>query len=143
MANWKDYKEDWLLFLESGFIAVNQADEDAATKLFKAAELLNPDSTLPKVGMGYLHLHKLELKQACQMFEEVLAKEPQNEMVKALLGISMSLAPTSLDKGEKILHQTVKSENAMIQKLSDTAINFAEKFLKKAPSPAQGFKKEK
>ena len=52
MAHWKDYKEDWILFLEAGFIAVNQADEDAATKLFKAAEMLNPENTMPKVGHG-------------------------------------------------------------------------------------------
>jgi hypothetical protein len=39
---WKHFKEDWLLFTECGFIAVNQADEDAALKLFKAGEMLNP-----------------------------------------------------------------------------------------------------
>jgi hypothetical protein len=143
MAHWKDYKEDWILFLESGFIAVNHADEDSAIKLFKAAELLNPDSILPKVGMGYLHLHKLELKQACDLFEEVLAKDPKNEMAKSFLGICMSLIPTSLDKGEKILEQLHKSNDPMIKRLSETAIDFAEKFLKKAPTPAQGQKKGK
>lgn len=143
MTSWKDYKEDWILFLEAGFIAVNHADEDAALKLFKAAELLHPDSVLPKVGIGYLHLHKLELKQAVKSFEEVLEKDPKNEMAKAFLGICMSLNPTSLDKGEKILTQTLKSDDPMIKKLSDTAIDFAEKFLKKAPTPVQGEKKHK
>jgi len=143
MAHWKDYKEDWILFLEAGFIAVNQADEDAALKLFKAAEMLNPENSMPKVGIGYLHLHKLELKQAAKMFEEVLEKEPKNEMARAFLGISMSLAPTSMEKGERILQQTHKSHDPLIKKLSDTAIDFAEKFLKKAPSPAQGEKKAK
>ncbi|MBF8263130.1 MAG: sctG-B [Parachlamydiales bacterium] len=143
MANWKDYKEDWILFLECGFIAVNQADEDSAIKLFKAAAMLNPDNTLPTVGMGYLHLHKLELKQACKAFEDVLAKEPKNEMAKTLLGICMSLNPASLDKGEKILHQTLKSHDPMLKNLSNTAIDFAEKFLKKTPTPVQGQKKAK
>lgn len=143
MANLKDYKADWILFLESGFIAVNQADEDAAVKLFKAAALLEPDSVLPKVGMGYLHLHKLELKKACQMFEEVLAKEPKNDMAKAFLGICMSLSPASFDKGEKILEQTHKSHDPMIKKLSDTAIDFAERFLKKPPNPMHGQNKGK
>jgi tetratricopeptide (TPR) repeat protein len=143
MAHWKDYKEDWILFLESGFIAVNQADEDAAIKLFKAAELLNPDSVMPKVGRGYLHLHKLELKQAVQMFEEVLKKEPKNEMAKSFLGICLSLSPASLDKGEKILEQLHKSHDPLIKNLSTTAIQFAEKFLKKAPTPAQGERKTK
>ena len=143
MANWKDYKEDWILFLEAGFIAVNQMDEDAAIKLFKAAELLNPESVLPKVGIGYLHLHKLELKQACKAFEEVLEKEPKNEMAKAFLGICMSLSPASMDKGEKILQQTHKSHDPMIKQLSGTAIDFAEKFVKKAPTPAQGPRQSK
>lgn len=141
MANWKIYKEDWILFLESGFIAVNFADEDSAVKLFKAAELLHPESPLPKVGMGYLYLHKLELRQACKMFEEVLEKDPKNEMAKTFLGISMSLNPASLDKGEKILKQTHHSHDPMIKNLSETAIDFADKFLKKSPTPAQGMKK--
>jgi hypothetical protein len=143
MASWKDYKEDWILFLECGFIAVNQMDEDAAIKLFKAAELLNPKSTLPKVGMGYLHLHKLELKQASKVFEEVLEKEPKNEMAKTFLGICMTLSPASVDKGEKILEQTNHSHDPLIKRLSGTAIDFAEKFVKKAPSPVEGRRKTK
>jgi len=67
-----NYKEHFITFLEAGFIAVNQADEDSAWKLFKAAELCNPKSQLPKIGFGYLHLHKLELKQAVETFDEVL-----------------------------------------------------------------------
>ena len=63
MSNLKKYKEDWLLFTEAGFIAVNQADEDAAIKLFRAGETLNPENTLPQVGIGYLHLHKLDSLQ--------------------------------------------------------------------------------
>lgn len=143
MANWKNYKEDFVLMLEAGFIAVNQADEDSALKLFKSAELLNPGNHLPKIGYGYLHLHKLDLKQACNMFEEVLEKDPHNEMAKAFLGISMSLAPTSMDKGEKMLEETHKSKNPLIQQLSDAAISFVDGFLKKAPSPVEGHKKPK
>lgn len=142
MANWKNYKEDFVLLLEAGFIAVNQADEDAALKLFKAAELLDPGNQLSKVGLGYLHLHKLDLKRACKCFEEVLEAEPNNEMARAFLGISMSLAPTSVDKGEKILEQTNHSKDPMIKKLSATAIDFVDKFLKKSPTPAQGERKK-
>jgi hypothetical protein len=138
MASWKDHKEDFVLLLEAGFIAVNQADEDAALKLFKAAELLNPESSLPKVGVGYLHLHKLELKEACKVFEHVLAKEPNNEMAKAFLGVCMSLGPTTMTKGEQILEQTHHSKDPMIRKLSETAIDFVENFVKKPPTPVQG-----
>lgn len=132
----KKYKEDFILLSEAGFIAVNQADEDAALKLFRAAELLNPSNVLPKVGFGYLHLHKLELKQAVKAFEEVLEKEPHNEMAKAFLGLSMSMMPTSIDKGEKILEQTLKSKDPLIKRLAGTAIDFVEKFVKKTPGPA-------
>jgi hypothetical protein len=137
MANWETYKEDYLLFVEAGFIAVNQADEDATLKLFRAADLLNPDNTLAKVGYGYLHLHKLELKQAVQRFEEVLAQEPTNEMAKAFLGVCTSLIPNQTKKGEDILHESLKSKDPMIKKLADTAIDFVERFVKtKKPGPA-------
>jgi tetratricopeptide (TPR) repeat protein len=133
---WKQFKEDWLLFTESGFIAVNQADEDAALKLFKAGELLNPDNTLPRTGIGYLHLHKLELKQAVKAFEQVLDKEPHNDMAKAFLGLCMGMMPNMADKGEKILEQTTKSKDPEIRQLSETAIDFVERFIKKSPGPA-------
>jgi tetratricopeptide (TPR) repeat protein len=132
----KKYKEDFILLVEAGFIAVNQADEDAALKLFRAAEMLNPGNVLPKVGFGYLHLHKLELKQASKAFEEVLDKDPHNDMAKAFLGLSMSMMPNSIEKGEKILEQTLKSKDPMIKRLAGTAIDFVEKFVKKTPGPA-------
>lgn len=135
MANWKKYKEDFILMLEAGFIAVNQADEDAAVKLFRAAELLDPENVLPRVGRGYLHLHKLELKQACKAFEDVLHKEPKNEMAKAFLGLCTGMMPNQADKGEKILEQTTKSKDPGIKQLAHTAIDFIEKFVKKAPGP--------
>lgn len=137
----KKYKEDFILMLETGFIAVNQADEDSALKLFRAAELLNPENILPKVGVGYLHLHKLELTQAVRCFESVLDKEPKNEMAKAFLGICMSLMPTQLSKGEKILEETAKSKDPMIKKLAHTAVDFVEKFVKTTPGPAAGKRK--
>lgn len=136
MTSWKKYREDFVLLLEAGFIACNQADEDAALKLFRAAELLNPGNALTKVGFGYLHLHKLELKQACKAFEEVLEKEPKNEMAKTFLGLAMSMQPNTTNKGEKLLEQTCKSKDAGVKQLSETAIDFVEKFIKKSPGPA-------
>jgi tetratricopeptide (TPR) repeat protein len=136
MGTIKKYKDDFILMLESGFIAVNQADEDAAQKLFKAAELLDPENVLPKVGFGYLHLHKLELKQAVKAFEGVLHKDPTNDMAKTFLGLCLSLSPNQVTKGEKILHQTEKSKDPLIKRLSSTAIQFVDKFVKKTPGPA-------
>lgn len=126
------YKDQYLLLVEAGFIAVNQADEDAAVKLFRASELLNPENTLPKVGLGYMHLCKLELKQACKLFDEVLAKEPQNEMAKAFLGLSLSLSPNEVTKGEKILEEVAqKAKDPGVKTLANTAIDFVERFVKK------------
>ncbi len=136
MSNWKKYQDDFFILLEAGFIAVNQADEDAALKLFRAAEILKPDNVMPRVGFGYLHLHKLELKQAVKEFEDVLEKEPHNDMAKAFLGLCMSMMPNNVDKGEKILEQTMKSKDPMIKNLAGTAIDFVEKFIKKNPGPA-------
>jgi lipopolysaccharide biosynthesis regulator YciM len=132
----KKYKDDFVLMLESGFIAVNQADEDSAMKLFKAAQLLSPENVMPTVGFGYLHLHKLELKEAISRFEEVLKKEPHNEMAKALLGLCMSLSPNQVTKGEKVLEETAKSKDPMIKKLADSALDFVDRFVKVPSGPA-------
>jgi hypothetical protein len=138
MANIQKFKDHFILLCEAGFIAVNQADEDAATKLFKASEMLKPENTLPKVGEGYLHMMKLELKQACKLFDEVIAKEPSNEMAKAFLGLSYSLTATDVAKGEQILEDTAKSsKDSQVKNLADTALDFVEKFIKKAPTPLE------
>ncbi|NGX51536.1 MAG: hypothetical protein K1060chlam2_01405, partial [Chlamydiae bacterium] len=93
MEDLSKYDDDFFLFLEAGFMAVNQADEDAAVKLFKACELLREENSLCKIGMGYMNLHKLELKTACQYFDEVLKKEPDNDMAQTFLGIAYALSP--------------------------------------------------
>jgi tetratricopeptide (TPR) repeat protein len=142
MERLEKYKKDFILFLEAGFIAINQADEDSAIKLFKAAEILDPKNNLIKIGQGYLHLHKLELKQAIDVFEGVLKKEPGNEMAKTFLGIALSWTPTDTMKGEKLLTETTKSKDEPIKKLSMTALDFVEKFIKKEPSPVEVKKKK-
>ncbi len=141
--NWKQCKEDFVLFVEAGFIAVNQADEDAALKLFKAAETLNPTHHLPKIGMGYLYLHMLDLKKACKMLEEALEIDPDNDMAKAMLGITMSLDPAMTAKAEKVLKEIRHSENKMVKELSGSALDFIDTFIKKEPSPVQGQRKKK
>ncbi len=137
------HKKNFFLFLESGFIAVNQADEDSARKLFKVSELLDSSNSLSQIGIGYLHLHKLELKECIRNFEEVLKKEPHNEMAKSFLGIAMSMSPDHTKQGEKILHETLKSSDKGIKSLSNTAINFVDKFIKKEPSIAEVKEKKK
>jgi len=132
------YKQDFATLMEAGFVAVNQYDEDAATKLFKAAELLSPSHPFPKIGFGYMHLCKLELTQAAKMFNDVLAKEPANDMAKAFLGLTLSFNPKEVSKGETVLKEVGKTtKDPLIKDLTKSAIDFVEKFVKKAPSPAQ------
>jgi tetratricopeptide (TPR) repeat protein len=139
MSKLQSYKDDFVLLLETGFIAAGQTDEDAAKKLFRAAQLLSPQNMLPKVGYGYIHLLKLELKQACKMFDEVLKAEPDNQMAKALLGLSTSLTIKDADKGEKLLEDAMKnSKDPAIKNMAKTGIEFVEKFVKKQPTPVQG-----
>lgn len=143
MKHLRSYKDDFILLVEAGFIAVNQADEEAATKLFNAAQLLDSNNQLPEIGVGYLHMHKLQLKEACKAFEHVLDKEPNNEMAKAFLGICLGLQPTQIAKGEKILEQTNShSKDPMVKKLCDTALHFVDKFVKKSAGPAESHKKK-
>ncbi|NGX44809.1 MAG: hypothetical protein K1060chlam3_00984 [Candidatus Anoxychlamydiales bacterium] len=132
-----EYKNDFLLFVESGFIAINQTDEDSTLKLFKAAELLDKTNPLIKIGFGYLALHKLELKKAITAFEEILKKDPKNDMAKAFLGIAISMTPKNMLKGEKLLEETLQSDDKEVKKLATIALDFVDKFIKKEPTPVE------
>jgi len=134
------YNEDYVLFLEAGFIAVNQSDEEAAIRLFKSCETLRPENVMAKIGYGYLHLHKLELKQACQDFEQALEQEPTNEVAKALLGLCTSLQPKMADKGSSILAETAQSSDPFVKQMSTTALNFVDRFVRKEEPPMKGGK---
>lgn len=138
MAQLQKYQDDFFLLLEGGYIAAHQADEDAAMKLFRAAQTLKPENFLVKIGFGYVHLLKLELKQANQFFEEVLKKEPNNEMARALLGLSTALTIKEAEKGEKLLQEALKRTNdGTVKSMANTALDFIAKFVKKAPTPVQ------
>ena len=137
MTDLKKYDEDFFLFLEAGFVAINQADEDSAVKLFKTCELLRPGNAMVQVGFGYLHFHKLELPAAIECFEKVLAKEPDNEMAKTFLGLSLSLWPEKIREGEKILTESSQSSENAIKKVANTSLDFVENFVKKNPGPAE------
>ncbi len=138
MEDLSKYQDDFVLFLEAGFIAINQADEDSAMKLLKACELLKPENSLTKVAMGYLHFHKLELAQAVKCYDEVLSKEPDNEMAIALKGVALSLSPEKGMEGEKLLESTVKgSSDSQIKKVCNSTLDFVDEFVKKTPGPAE------
>jgi len=136
MEDLSKYEGDFFLFLEGGFVAINQANEDAAVKLFNACKLLQPKNLLITVGMGYLHLHKLELKHACQCFQGVLQEDPNNDIAQALLAITLSFTPDKIAKGEKILTELVKtSSDKQVKNVANVALDFIDNFVKK-PGPA-------
>jgi len=144
MSRFPEFEKHFILLCEAGFIAINQSDEDAANKLFKAAQLLSPDNNLVQIGFGYMHLCKLELRQACEVFDSVLKKEPNNEMAKTLFAICLTFIPTELTKGEQLLEQVMTSgADAQVKTLAHTAADFVEKFIKKAPTPMQMQSKKK
>lgn len=144
MGQLEAFKKDYITLVEAGFVAVSQSDEDSAIKLFKAAQLLDPDNFLPKIGFGYIHLCKLELKQAAKVFEEVLAKDPNNEMAKTFLGLSFALNPAEVTKGEQVLEtMATGAKDPAYKTLAQSALEFVEKFVKKDPSPAQISPKKK
>ena len=55
----EDFRHDFALLIEAGFVAVKQLDELSARRLFEAAQVLRPDSTAPQIGLGYIALNKL------------------------------------------------------------------------------------
>ncbi len=132
MADLQAFKKDFILFAEAGFIAVNQSDEDAAIKLFKAAELLDQINLLPKIGMGYLHLCKLELDQAEKAFADALTINPQDELAKTLHGLVLSLSPKKEKGGEKELKESIeKNKDPLNKQLAETSLKFVNRFVKK------------
>jgi hypothetical protein len=137
------YKNDFLLMLESGFVAINQTDADSAKKLFQAAHLLKPESAFPHVGFAFLFLHLLELSKAIAACEDALRKEPNNEMAKTLMGICKTMTLKQSQEGEKILVEMTHSHNPDIKRAADTGMDFVEKFVKKAPSPVELSKPKK
>jgi len=126
-----NFKEDFALFVEAGFIAVKQLDEIAARRLFKAAELLHPDNPASQLGLGYIALHKLQTNEAIKIFEGILKKDPDHYLAQSLLGICYMMTKNKRKKGEKmILEAKAKSDNPTIKNLADVCLEWANTDLK-------------
>lgn len=134
----KNHKKDFVLLLEAGFVAIMHQDEDSAVKLFKAAEILDRDNVMPKIGLGYMHLLKLELKPAIVHVKQALLKDPHNEFAQALLGVCLTFSNDMSAEGADMLHKTHdKTKDPEIRKLTQNATNFYENFIKAPPSPSE------
>jgi tetratricopeptide (TPR) repeat protein len=131
-----EFKEDFSLLIEAGFVAVKQLDETSATRIFNAAQVISPNSTAPRLGLGYIALNKLELKEAGKIFEEILAKEPENYLAQTFLGICCLLSKPKRKKGEKLIQDVLsKTTDPTIVNLGQISLEWAEKDLKKEKAP--------
>jgi len=138
-----EFKEDFSLLIEAGFVAVKQLDETSATRIFHAAQAISPASTAPQLGLGYIALNKLELKEATKIFEEIVGKEPENHLAQAFLGICFLLTKPKRKKGEKLIKEVLaKANDPTIKNLAQISLEWAEKDLKKEKAPFFASSKE-
>lgn len=129
------FKDDFPLLIEAGFVAVKQLDEVCAVRIFNAAQALNPTSVAPQIGLGYIALNKLEVKEAMRIFEEVSVKEPDNELAQAFLGICLLLNKERRQEGEERIKAIInKTEDPTVKNLGTVSLEWAEKDLKKMKS---------
>lgn len=134
-----EFNEDFALFIEAGFVAVKQLDETSALRIFDAAAALDPNHSAPKIGTGYVHLNKLEVKQATKIFTEVTEKEPTNWLAQTFLGICFLLTKPKRKKGEKLIQEAMeKSTDPTVKSLGAISLEWAEKDLYKKSAPFFG-----
>ncbi len=132
----QEFKTDFALFIEAGFVAVKQLDESSATRLFNAAQILNPQSTAPKIGLGYIALNKLEMRTATQAFEDVIKLEPDNMLAQTFLGMCFLLNKAKRKQGEVLIREAIgKTDDPTIKNLGVLALEWSEKDLQKSKSP--------
>lgn len=132
----QEFKEDFSLLIEAGFVAVKQLDEVSATRIFQAAQVLSPTSTAPQVGLGYIALNKLEVKEATKIFEEINKKEPENYLAQTFLGMCFLLSKSKQKKGEKLIQNAMeKATDPVIKNLGALALEWGERDLKKKDLP--------
>jgi predicted Zn-dependent protease len=130
------FRSDFSLLIEAGFIAVKQLDEISATRIFIAAQAINPDSTAPQIGLGYIALNKLDLKEAVRFFTAVIKKEPENHLAQTFYGICLLLNKEKRAEGEKLIQGIIKkSDDPTIKTLGEISLEWAEKDLKKMKAP--------
>lgn len=131
-----NFREDFAMLIEAGFVAVKQLDEISATRIFHAAQGMNPTSTAPQIGLGYIALNKLEVKEATKIFENVTKQEPENYLAQTFLGICFLLNKPKRKKGEQLIREAMKkSSDPTIKSLGEISLEWAEKDLSKEKSP--------
>jgi len=135
-ARIQEFKEDFSLLIEAGFVAVKQLDAISSSRLFVAAQMISPGHTAPQIGLGYIALNQLNIKEATHIFESVTEKEPTNYLAQTFLGMCYLLSKPKRKKGEKIIREAMeKSEDSTVKNLGEISLRWAEKDLTKAKAP--------
>jgi len=127
-----EFQEDFSLLIEGGFVAVKQLDEISATRMFLAAQVLSPSSVAPQIGLGYIALNKLDIKEASHIFEEVIRQDPANDLAKTFYGICLLLDKSRREEGEQLIKEVVSlTSDPTIKNLGDISLEWADKDLRK------------
>jgi len=133
------FSEDYSLLIEAGFVAVKQLDEIAARRIFKAAEILNPDNPASQIGLGYIALNKLRVAEAATIFEAVVNKDPKHRLAQALLGVAYLLTQDKKKRGEQLLIEAKDGcDDPKIKNLAEVCLDWMNKDLQaKTLSPVK------
>lgn len=132
----EEFKSDFSLLIEAGFVAVKQLDKISATRIFHAAQVIKPNSTAPQLGLGYISLNELDIKEARKAFEEIVGKEPENYLAQTFLGICFLLMKPKRKQGEELIHQVLaKAADPTIKNLAQLSLEWAEKDFKTSKAP--------
>lgn len=127
-----ELKGDFPLLIEAGFVAVNQNDEASALRLFHAAQVLEPMSTAPKIGFGFIALNKLELEEAEKHFQGVLKSDSEHHLAQAFLGITLAFNEKTRSKGRELLEDAMeKSDDPHVKNLGEVSLGWINKDFKK------------
>lgn len=132
----KEFDEDFALLIEAGFVAVKQMDEKGATQVFHAALALRPDDPTPVIGMGYIALNKLEIKEAATLFTKVVKKHPEHHLAKTFLGMTYLLSKNKRKEGDELIQKAMEeTDDDTVKNLGKIALEWAEKDLSKKQAP--------
>lgn len=139
-SKFQEFKDDFPLLIEAGFVAVKQLDEVSAARIFNAAQILSPNHTAPRIGLGYIELNKLQIKEATRIFDEVVHQEPDNYLAKTFLGICYLLTKGKRKKGEELIHESMeKTEDPTVKNLGIISLEWADKDIYKKSKTAPFF----
>jgi predicted Zn-dependent protease len=133
----KDYRTDFASFVEAGFIAVKQCDEQSAIRLFGAAYTLQPAHPAPHLGLGYLYLNMEQLDRAIPLLEDSLKLDPSIALTKALLGGALILANKEQARASQLLEEVAREDDPDAKKMAQVWMQVRDKLAEKAGKKPQ------